>query len=51
MHDSSSATGMVRAINPEWGNIDTTFMHPDLEKLGISKGQPSRCSSRIKVTG
>ncbi|MBN1904253.1 MAG: SAM-dependent chlorinase/fluorinase [Deltaproteobacteria bacterium] len=38
IHDSSSASGMVRAINPEWGNIDTDFMYPDLERLGITKG-------------
>lgn len=38
IHDSSSGTGRVIAINPEWGNIDTDFMYPDLERLGIRKG-------------
>ncbi len=38
IHDTSSVTGMVRAINPEWGNIDTDFVSSDLERLGITKG-------------
>lgn len=38
MHDSTSASCRVIAINPEWGNIDTAFVYPDLERLGISKG-------------
>lgn len=36
--NGSSASAKVMAINPEWGNIDTGFVYPDLEKLGISKG-------------
>ena len=38
MHNGNSASGRVFAINSEWGNIDTEFVYPDLEKLGISKG-------------
>jgi S-adenosylmethionine hydrolase len=38
MHDGISASARVIAINPEWGNIDTEFVYPDLERLGISKG-------------
>ncbi|NLD37319.1 MAG: hypothetical protein GX654_10670 [Desulfatiglans sp.] len=38
IHDTNSASGMVRAINPEWGNIDTDFVSSDLERLGITKG-------------
>jgi S-adenosylmethionine hydrolase len=38
MHDGSSASARVIAINPEWGNIDTEFVYPDLERVGISKG-------------
>jgi hypothetical protein len=38
MHNGSSASGRVIAINFEWGNIDTEFVYPDLERLGISKG-------------
>ncbi|NLA76027.1 MAG: hypothetical protein GX846_11260 [Deltaproteobacteria bacterium] len=37
IHNNSSATGRVRAINPEWGNIDTEFVYSDLERLGITK--------------
>jgi S-adenosylmethionine hydrolase len=38
IHNGSSASGRVIAINPEWGNIDTEFVYPDLERLGISIG-------------
>lgn len=38
IYDSSSASGMVMAINPEWGNIDTDIVYSDLERLGIQKG-------------
>jgi S-adenosylmethionine hydrolase len=38
IYDRSSASGMVIAINPEWGNVDTDFVYSDLERLGITKG-------------
>jgi S-adenosylmethionine hydrolase len=39
IYHGSSASAMVRAINSEWGNIDTAFVVPDLERLGIKKSE------------